>query len=142
MPVVAMQVSSKTAHEKTDKLFIYTFESPELGQKVIVANSDNNYEVGEVAGIAQIGTFLPGLEMKPRKVFGIPSEGMAMGVVDAPLDADVSEQFGADAPERSFTVTVTVEVQARYSEDCEKLARKAIKGGQGSCEAAPAPQAD
>ena len=72
-----------------------------------------------------------GLEIKPRKVFGIPSEGMAMGKVDAPLDTDVSAQFDADAPERTFTVTLQVEVTARYSNDTEKLARKAVKSGKG-----------
>lgn len=132
MPVIAMKAVSKQAHEKTDNLFIYTFESPGQGTKQIVANKDNAYELGDVAGVAIIGTFLPGLEIKPRKVFGIPSEGMAMGKVDAALDTDVSAQFEADAPERSFTVTVSVEVTARYAEDTEKLARKAIKSGQGS----------
>lgn len=131
MPVIAMKAVAKAAHDQTDNLFIYTFESPALGQKVIVANKDNSYELGDVAGIAQLGTFLPGLEIKPRKVFGIDSEGMAMGRVDAPLDADVTERFGADAPVRAFEVTLTVQVEARYPEDTEQLARKAIKGGQG-----------
>lgn len=132
MPVITMKAVAKQAHDKTDNLFIYTFESPEQGAKQIVANKDNSYEVGDVAGIAVIGTFLPGLEIKPRKVFGIPSEGMAMGKVDAPLDRDVSAQFDADAPERTFTVTLSVEVTARYADDTEKLARKAIKSGQGA----------
>ncbi len=131
MPVITMKAVAKQAHEQTDNLFIYSFESPGQGTKQIVANKDNAYEVGDVAGIAVIGTFLPGLEIKPRKVFGIPSEGMAMGKVDADLDVDVSEQFEADAPERTFTVTLSVEVTARYADDCEKIARKAIKSGQG-----------
>ncbi len=136
MPVVAMKATSKTAHEKTDTLFIYTFESPEQGERTIVANLTNVYEVGDVAAIATEGTFLPGLEIKPRKVFGIPSSGMALGKVDAALDTDLTAQFDADAAPRTFTVTMTVEVEARYAEDCEKLARKAIKGGQGGLTAA------
>lgn len=131
MPVIAMKAVAKAAHEQTDNLFIYRFESPEQGHKQIVANLDNIYEIGDVAGIALIGTFLPGLEIRPRKVFGIPSEGMAMGKVDAALDADVTEHFGADAPVRAFAVTMTVHVQARYADDTERLARKAIKGGHG-----------
>lgn len=131
MPVITMKAVARQAHEQTDNLFIYTFESPGQGTKQIVANKDNDYEVGDVAGIAVVGTFLPGLEIKPRKVFGIPSEGMAMGKVDADLDVDVSSQFEADAPERTFTVTLSVEVTARYADDCEKLARKAVKSGQG-----------
>jgi tRNA-binding EMAP/Myf-like protein len=132
MPVRAMTVVEKTAHEKTDQLFIYTFESPVLGQRTIVANLTNTYEVGDVAAIALEGTFLPGVEIKPRKVFGILSEGMALGKVEAAPDTDLGEQFEADAPERAFTVTVEVEVTARYADDARKLAGKAIKKGGGT----------
>ena len=132
MPVIAMKCTSKTAHERTDKLFIYTFESPELGEKTIVANLTNVYEVGQVAGIAQLGTWLPEGEILPRKVFGIPSEGMAMGPVEADLDADLSQQFDADAKETTFKVTVEVEVSSRYAQGAEKLARKAIGKGEGA----------
>ncbi|MEC7948868.1 MAG: hypothetical protein VX265_14970 [Myxococcota bacterium] len=130
MPVICMECVAKMAHEKTDSLFIYTFRSPLLGDKTIVANLTNVYAVGDRAGIAQLGTFLPGMEMKPRKVFGIDSEGMAMGPVDAELDADLSSQFDADAPLRSFRVTLEVEVEARYPDDCRKLAQKAVKSGR------------
>ncbi len=127
MPVRAMQVVSKTAHEKTDQLFIYTFESPEQGQRTIVANLTNTYEVGETAAIALEGTWLPGVQIKPRPVFGVPSSGMALGKVDAALDADLTAQFGADAEPRSFEVDVTVKVEARYPEDAAGLIKKAVK---------------
>ena len=136
MPVIAMKCTSKTAHERTDKLFIYTFESPELGEKTIVANLTNVYEVGQVAGIAQLGTWLPEGEILPRKVFGIPSEGMAMGPVDSDVDSDLSEHFEADAPESTFKVTVEVEVKSRYAQGAEKLARKSIGKGEGALVAA------
>lgn len=131
MPVITMKCVQKSAHERTDKLFIYTFESPQLGQKTIVANLTNVYEEGQIAGIAQLGTWLPEGEILPRKVFGIPSEGMAMGPIDAPVDTDVSAQFDADAPERAHSVTITVSVNARYADSAEKLARKAIGKGEG-----------
>jgi tRNA-binding EMAP/Myf-like protein len=132
MPVIAMEVTHKAAHDKTDQLFIYTFHSPALGEKTIVANLTNVYEVGDVAGIAQIGTFTDEGEIKPRKVFGIASDGMAMGPVDAPLDTDVSERFGADAPERTFTLTFEIQVEGRYASDAEKIARKLFKSGEGT----------
>ena len=132
MPVYAMKVVAKTAHEKTDQLFIYTFESPEQGQRTIVANLTNTYEVGDVAGIATEGTWLPGVQIKPRKVFGIHSEGMALGKVDAAVDTDLTEHFDADREPRSFTVTMTVEVEARYAEDAGALAAKAIGKGKGA----------
>ncbi|MED5371402.1 MAG: hypothetical protein VX899_10340 [Myxococcota bacterium] len=134
MPVYAMKVTNKSAHEKTDQLFIYTFESPEQGTRTIVANLTNTYEVGDVAGIAIEGTVLPGVVIKPRKVYGIHSEGMAMGKVDAELDADLTEHFDADRGPRPFTVTYTVTVDAPYAEDAEKVAAKAIGKGQGKVE--------
>ena len=131
MPVRAMRVIEKTAHEKTDQLFIYTFSSPEVGERTIVANLTNTYDVGDVAGIALEGTVLPGLVIKPRQVFGIHSDGMAMGKVDAELDANLTAQFEADAEPRTFRVTVEVDVEARYAEDASKLAAKEIKKGGG-----------
>jgi len=131
MPVIAMKVVDKQAHERTDQLFIYTFESPELGQKTIVANLTNVYEVGDVAAIAQLGTWLPEGEIKPRKVFGIASEGMALGPVQAQPDADLTEQFEADAPERTFELTFTIRATGHYATDAEKAARKQLKGGAG-----------
>ena len=136
MPVIAMTVVEKNAHEKTDSLFIYTFESPALGQKTIVANLTNVYEVGDVAAIAQLGTLLPEGEMKPRKVFGIDSEGMALGPVDAAPDTDLSAQFDADAPKRTFTLTFSIEVEGHYATDAEKAARKLFKSGKGTLIAA------
>lgn len=131
MPVVAMKCSAKTAHEKTDKLFIYTFESPQLGQKTIVANLTNVYEVGDIVAIAQLETWLPEGQILPRKVFGIPSEGMALGPVDALVDEDITQQFDADAAPRQFTVTIEVQVESRYADDAKKLARKAIAKKEG-----------
>ncbi|MEZ4322290.1 MAG: hypothetical protein R3F61_32755 [Myxococcota bacterium] len=131
MPVIAMKTVEKRAHEQTDTLFIYTFESPALGQKTIVANLTNVYEVGDIAAIAQLGTLLAEGEIKPRKVFGIDSEGMALGPVDAAVDTDLSAQFDADAPSRKFTLTFEIEVEGHYAADAEKTARKLFKGGEG-----------
>lgn len=131
MPVIAMTVVEKNAHPKTDNLFIYGFESPELGRKTIVANLTNVYEVGQIAAIAQLGTLLPEGPIKPRKVFGIDSEGMALGPVDVAPDTDLSAQFDADAPARPWKLTFTIEVEGHYAADAEKAARKVFKSGKG-----------
>lgn len=130
MPVYAMKVTTKTAHEKTDNLFIYTFESPALGERRIVANRTNVYEVGDVVAVALLGTRLPDIVLKPRKVFGIDSEGMAMGPVDSELDTDLSDVFDADRPLRRFSVTYTIEVDAHYEEEAKSIASKAISKGK------------
>lgn len=132
MPVYAMKVTEKQAHEKTDQLFIYTFESSAQGTRTIVANLSNSYEVGDVAGIAIEGTVLPGLVIKPRKVFGVHSEGMAMGKVDAAPDTDLTVHFDADREARPFKVTIEVVVEAPYAEDAQKIAAKAIGKGKGT----------
>jgi tRNA-binding EMAP/Myf-like protein len=124
MPVVAMKVIAAAQIEQAANLHHYTFSSPNQGELEIVANTTNVYQVGDVAGVALVGTRLPGLTIKPRKVFGIPSSGMACGPVEAPLDADVSTQFDADRDPVSWTVTVTVTVEAAYEEDARALALK------------------
>jgi len=124
MPVIAMEVTSKSAVEGAENLFCYTFSSPGQGELTIVANTTNVYEVGDRAGVALVGTKLPGLEIKPRKVFGIASSGMACGPVDAEIDTDVSEQFEADRPDRRWKVTLEVTVEAPYAEDAGQLALK------------------
>lgn len=131
MPVVAMTVVEKNAHPETDNLFIYGFESPALGRKTIVANLTNVYEVGQVAAVAQLGTLLPEGEIKPRKVFGIHSEGMALGPVDAAPDTDLTATFDADAPSRTWKLTFSIEVDGHYPADAEKAARKLFKSGKG-----------
>ena len=132
MPVVAMEVVAKSAHEKTDQLFIYTFRSPAGGERVIVANLTHVYEVGDVVAVALPGTVLPGVVIQPRKVFGIPSSGMALGKVEAALDADLTAAFDADREPRRFLVTLQVEVEAPYAEDAARLAAKAIGKGKGA----------
>ncbi|MCB9795019.1 MAG: hypothetical protein H6741_20150 [Alphaproteobacteria bacterium] len=124
MPVIAMKVTSAEPVEGAENLRYYTFESPGQGELKIVANATNIYEVGDVAGVALVGTRLPGLEIKPRKVFGLPSSGMACGPVDAALDTDLSAQFDADAPEKRWVVTLEVEVDASYAEDAGAVALK------------------
>ena len=131
MPVIAMEVVSAEKLEQAENLHFYTFSSPGQGELKIIANTTNVYEVGDVAGIALVGTRLPGLEIKPRKVFGIQSHGMAMGKVQAELDTDLTAHFDADRAPRPFRITVEVEVEAPYAEDAEKIARKAISKGQG-----------
>ncbi|MCB9758353.1 MAG: hypothetical protein H6739_00795 [Alphaproteobacteria bacterium] len=138
MPVIAMRVSSAEPVEGAENLRYYTFESPGQGALHIVANTTNVYQVGDVAGVALVGTRLPGLEIKPRKVFGLPSAGMACGPVDAPLDTDLSEQFDADRPERPWTVTIQVTVDAAYAEDAGALALKKARSEGTVVEAAPA----
>ncbi len=131
MPVIAMTVTDKQAHERTDQLFIYRFEAPGLEPRTVVANLTNVYAVGDVVGIAQVGTQLPEVEIVPRKVFGIDSAGMAMGPVEAEPGADVTDRFEADAPKRRFKLVFEIEGEDHYPERLEKALRKALGKGEG-----------
>ena len=131
MPVVAMTCTSKTAHERTDQLWIYTFAAPELEERTVVANLTNVYDVGDTVAIAQLGTQLPEFEIVPRKVFGIESHGMAMGPTDATPGTDVTEAWGADAPKRTFKLVFEIEGEDHYPERLEKALRKALGKGEG-----------
>lgn len=124
MPVVVMEVVEKERLEQAEALTRYRFRSPGQGELIVVANDTNRYELGDHVGVAIVGTRLPGLEIKPRKVFGVDSAGMACGPVDAPLDTDVSARFEADLPERRWKVAIEVEVDAAYAEDAGAAALK------------------
>lgn len=131
MPVIAMTCTDKRAHERTDQLFIYTFEAPGLEARTVVANLTNVYAPGDVVAVAQVGTQLPECEIVPRKVFGIDSAGMALGPVDASPGADVTDRFEADAPRRRFRLTFEIEGEDHYPERLEAALRKALGKGEG-----------
>ena len=132
MPVIAMTVVDKQPHAQTDNLFVYVFDSPQLGRQTVVANLTHIYEVGDVAAVAQLGTLLEEGEIRPRKVFGVESEGMALGPVEEAPDTDLTARFAADVPSRKWTLTFEVEVDAHYPTDAEKAARKMLKAGHGA----------
>jgi len=89
-----MRVKSAAQVEGSKNLRVYTFEAPESDDLTIVANLTNIYEVGDTAAVAQVGTHIKkyNLTIERRKVFGIESEGMALGHVeigDSPIFVDL-----------------------------------------------------
>ncbi|AFZ37779.1 t-RNA-binding domain-containing protein [Stanieria cyanosphaera PCC 7437] len=101
MSVIAMRVSDVRAHPNADALRIYIMEVPnqieacfESNQVQIVANLENIYQPGDLVAVALGGSVLKdGTKIKPCKLRGVTSHGMALGIVDAELGEDLSEVY-------------------------------------------------
>ena len=94
MPVIVMKTVSVSSHPNADSLKVYSFEAPGQATKQIVANLENEYEVGDLVYVALEGSVLKdGTKIKPTKLRGVSSYGMALGKADVELGTDCSDQF-------------------------------------------------
>ncbi|NER39701.1 MAG: hypothetical protein F6J93_38170 [Oscillatoria sp. SIO1A7] len=94
MPVIAMKVKSAEKHPNADALRFYSMEAPGYERVPIVANLENVYEVGDTVAIALADSLLKdGTKIKPAKIRGIQSFGMALGKVDESVGTDLSEGY-------------------------------------------------
>jgi tRNA-binding EMAP/Myf-like protein len=83
MSVMAMKVVAVTTHPNADSLYLYTMEAPGKEKVQIIASLDSIYQVDDVVAIALVGSILKdGLKIKPSKLRGIYSYGMALGKVE------------------------------------------------------------
>ena len=94
MNVIAMRVSEVKSHPNADALRVYTMEAPKQIGVQIVANLENIYQEGDTVAVALSGSILKdGTKIKPCKLRGIISNGMALGIVNAALGSDLSEVY-------------------------------------------------
>lgn len=94
MPVIAMKVYSAQNHPNAESLRVYVMQAPGYDDVDIIANLTNVYEVGDVVGIALTDSILKdGTVIKPTKLRGITSHGMALGKVSEPIGSDLSPQY-------------------------------------------------
>jgi tRNA-binding EMAP/Myf-like protein len=94
MSVIAMRVSDVQIHPLADALYVYTMEAPNQNEVQIVANLENTYQKGDIVAIALGGSVLKdGTKIKPCKLRGVISSGMALGIVEADLGSDLSEIY-------------------------------------------------
>lgn len=85
MPVIAMKCMSVLEHPNANSLKLYEFEAPNYGSVQIIANLDNIYKVDDLVYIALEGSELKdGTKIKPTKLRGVRSYGMALGTVEDP----------------------------------------------------------
>lgn len=89
-----MMVSDLQLHPNADSLRVYTMEAPDRNPVQIVANEENIYQKGDLVAVALSGSILKdGTKIKPCKLRGMMSYGMALGTVDATLGSDLSEVY-------------------------------------------------
>ena len=101
---LAMKVISAEQHPNADVLRLYTMSAPEVEKVQVIANLDNIYQIDDVVAIALSGSVLKdGTKIKPSKLRGVYSYGMALGKVDVPVGTDLSETYCQ--PEGKLTAT-------------------------------------
>ncbi|MGB3694199.1 MAG: RNA ligase family protein [Spirulinaceae cyanobacterium] len=94
MPVIVMEVKSAEKHPHADTLQLYTMVAPGYEQVQIVANLENIYQVGDVVAVALVDSVLKdGTKIKPVKLRGIYSFGMALGKVEAAIARNLSQTY-------------------------------------------------
>ncbi|MGK7928098.1 MAG: RNA ligase family protein [Spirulina sp.] len=94
MPVIAMEVKKVEQHPNADALRVYSAIAPGYEATQIIANLENIYEVGDIIAIALSDSVLKdGTKIKPTKLRGIQSFGMALGKVDEPVGCDLSDRY-------------------------------------------------
>ena len=92
MSVIALKISSAKKHPNADTLRLYTVETQKTEEIQIIANLDIVYQVDDIAAIALCGTVLEdGTRIKPSKLRGLYSYGMALGKVDVEVGTDLSD---------------------------------------------------
>ena len=93
MTVMAMEVVSAEKHPNADALRLYKMRAAERVVEII-ANLDNIYELGDTVVIALAGSILKdGTTIKPTKLRGVYSYGMALGKVEADVGQDLSALY-------------------------------------------------
>ncbi|HYQ15002.1 MAG TPA: RNA ligase family protein, partial [Polyangiaceae bacterium] len=102
MSVVVMEVVEINQHPNAEALRVYQFA---VGSQLasserlqVVANLSNVYQVGDKVAIATVGSELKdGTKIRPARLRGVDSFGMALGLHAAAVGTDVSAEFCAAA---------------------------------------------
>ncbi|MEG3838760.1 RNA ligase family protein [Microcoleus sp. herbarium14] len=107
MPVIAMEIKTAQNHPHADALSLYIFEAPGCDSVQIIANSENIYSVGDIVAVALTDSVLKdGTKIKPTKLRGVYSYGMAIGKVEAAIGTDLSAIYCQQ------TVAESVQIQS------------------------------
>ena len=106
MTVIVMEVLEVSPHPNADALRVYQFGAGERLQ--VVANLSNQYAVGDRVAVATVGSDLTdGTKIRPARLRGVDSFGMALGLHAAPVGTDVSVEFCAPEQAPSGTPVIS-----------------------------------
>ncbi|MFZ5889896.1 MAG: RNA ligase family protein [Myxococcota bacterium] len=94
MPVFVMEVLEVAAHPNADQLRVYAFGGLDGERIQVVANLSNVYAVGDRVAVARVGSELKdGTKIRPARLRGVDSFGMALGVHAGEVGSDISAEF-------------------------------------------------
>lgn len=116
MSIIAMKTISAEPHPHADSLRLYKMEAPGRTEISIIANLENIYHVGDIVAIALVDSVLrDGTKIKPSKLRGIYSYGMALGKVDVAIGTDLSaiycqQDVVSNQPEFTFLKWTSIEL--------------------------------
>jgi tRNA-binding EMAP/Myf-like protein len=106
MTVIVMEVLEVSPHPNADALRVYQLGAAQRLQ--VVANLSTTYAVGDHVAIATVGSELKdGTKIRPSRLRGVDSFGMALGLNAAPVGTDVSTEFCAAEPAPSGAPVIT-----------------------------------
>lgn len=116
MPVIAMEVKTAQNHPNADALRVYSFGAPGHDSVQIVANSENIYDVGDIVAVALTDSVLKdGTKIKPTKLRGVYSFGMAIGKVEEAIGTDLSPIYCQETVERSAQMQTWPSIELLYN---------------------------
>ena len=94
MPVIVMTVNEVNYHPNADSLRVYQMSAPTYGDVQIIANLENCYSEGDRVAVALADSILKdGTHIKPTKLRGLPSFGMALGITEETVGTDLSDHY-------------------------------------------------
>jgi len=118
MTTLAMKVVKAEPHPNADALRVYQFSIPEREDTLqIVANMENVYEENDVAIVVLADAVLKdGTRIKPCKLRGVPSFGMALEKTDIEPGTDLSDQYEQPVQaKRGVKVIKWTEIESLYN---------------------------
>lgn len=99
MSVFVFRVLDAKPHPNADALRVYQFGGATADPLQVVANLDNTYDVGDTVAVAVVGAQLrDGTKVRPARLRGVDSFGMALGRHEAPVGTDLAAEFCDVAP--------------------------------------------
>jgi len=94
MTAVVMEVASAEKHPNADSLRVYKMTAPDVGERQIIANLENVYDVGDAVNVVLSGSRLKdGTKIGDSKIRGVPSYGMALGPSSYDIGTDRTEEY-------------------------------------------------
>ena len=116
MPVIAMEVKNAQNHPNADALRLYSFAAPGWEPVQIVANSENIYEAGDIVAIALTDSVLKdGTKIKPVKLRGVYSFGMALGKVEETIGTELSAIYCQETVAQSAVIQTWPSIELLYN---------------------------